>query len=172
MTYLKTSLLALGLGLATSLSAQALTVELGDPAWDGQQIPAGMQCQKFGGDGPRSPALMVSDMPEGTNLLMFEYSDRSFAPMDNGGHGRFGLAINQPVNKLWVSHVPGHSFDLPQGFFLIEPHRNPSWDTAGAYMPPCSGGRNNEYYVTVSAVKFDGEKLDKLATQVLELGRY
>lgn len=172
MKAIKTGLLALSLGVTTSLSAQAFTVELGDPAWDGQKIPAGMQCQKFGGEGPRSPALMLSDIPADTNLIMFEYSDRSFEPMDNGGHGRFGYALNEPVDKVWVEHVPGHSFELPKGFFLIEPHRNPSWDIAGAYMPPCSGGRNNEYYVTVTAVKFDGVSMEKLATKVLELGRY
>lgn len=166
------SILIGGLGLLFTLPSQALVAELADPAWDGKMVPKGMQCQKFGGEGPRTPALMVSEMPEQTNVLIFEYSDRSHKPMDNGGHGKFGFAINNQADSIWVPQVTGHSFKLPKGFFMIEAHRNPKWDKAGAYMPPCSGGKNNSYYVTVKAAQIIDDQLKIHAETVLELGKY
>lgn len=169
---LSVALGSLALGLAVSLPLKAMVVELADPVWGGEKIPQGMQCQKFGGDGPRTPALMISAIPENTNLLIFEYSDESHKPMDNGGHGKFGYALNEPVSQQWVPQVSGHSFELPKGFFMIEQHRNPKWDKAGAYMPPCSGGRNNLYYVTVKAAQVKDDGITIKATQRLDLGRY
>lgn len=167
------SVLTGALALALSLPAQALVAELADPAWDGKVVPKGMQCQKFGGDNPRTPALMISDIPLGTNVLIFEYSDRSHQPMDNGGHGKMGYALNQADStSIWVPQLAGHSFALPKGFFMIEAHRNPNWDKAGAYMPPCSGGRNNSYYVTVKAAQIKDDLLKVQAETVLELGKY
>lgn len=162
--------MAMGLGLMGS--AQALVAELGDPSWDGDLVPTGMQCQKFGGVEPRSPALVISQIPEGTNVLIFEYSDRSHQPMDNGGHGKVGFAISQQTGTVWVPPVSGHTFELPTGFFMIEAHRNPKWDKAGAYMPPCSGGKKNSYYVTVKAGKVSGTDMTIQAETVLELGKY
>lgn len=160
------------LGLILSLPAQAFVAELADPAWNGKVVPKGMQCQKFGGEGPRTPALMISEIPENTNILIFEYSDRSHPPMDNGGHGKFGFGINNQVDSVWVPQVNGHSFKLPKGFFMIEAHRNPNWDKAGAYMPPCSGGRNNSYYVTVKAAQIKDDQLKIHAETLVELGKY
>jgi hypothetical protein len=74
-----------------------------------------------------------------------------------------------------IPSVPGHTFDLPQGFFLVAPHANPAWDKAGAYMPPCSGGRGNYCYVTVKAVRYvspDDKNPKLLAIGELSLGRY
>lgn len=163
---------AAALGLAMSMGAQAFKAELADPSWDGEWVPKGMQCQKFGGDGPRTPGLVVSDIPQGTNVLIFEYSDRSHQPMDNGGHGKFGYALNNQTGTAWIPQVSGHSFDLPKGFFLIEAHRNPKWDKAGAYMPPCSGGKKNSYYVKVKAAQIKDDQLEIKAKSVLELGKY
>ena len=63
-----------------------------------------------------------------------------------------GYRIPPGTTEATVPSVPGHTFDLPEGFFLVAAHVNPSWDKAGAYMPPCSGGRGNRYDVTVKAV--------------------
>jgi hypothetical protein len=164
--------LVMAMGLTMASSAHALVAELADPSWNGDLVPTGMQCQKFGGVEPRSPALVISEIPEGTNVLIFEYSDRSYAPMDNGGHGKVGYAINQLTGTVWVPPVSGHTFELPSGFFMIEAHRNPKWDQAGAYMPPCSGGKKNSYYVTVKAAKVDGQAMTIQAQTVLELGKY
>lgn len=161
-----------GLAMSLSLTAHAFKAELADPQWTGDLVPSGMQCQKFGGEQPRTPGLVVSEIPEGTNVLIFEYSDRSYEPMDKGGHGQFGFAISHQTGTVWVPQVLGHSFDLPKGFFLIEAHRNPKWDQEGAYMPPCSGGKNNSYYVTVKAAQIKNDKLEIKAESVLELGKY
>lgn len=171
MKYQVRSLVA-ALALTVTIPAQAFLAELADPAWNGEVVPKGMQCQKFGGDAPRTPGLVVSQIPEGTNVLIFEYSDRSHKPMDNGGHGKFGFALNQQTGTAWVPQVSGHSFDLPTGFFLIEAHRNPKWDKAGAYMPPCSGGKSNSYYVTVKAAQVKDNAMEIKAQTVLELGKY
>ena len=64
--------------------------------------------------------------------------------------------------------VPGHTFDLPPSFKIIEAHRGPGWDKAGAYMPPCSGGKGHAYYLTVKSISNDKVTAE---TQI-ELGKY
>ena len=151
-----------------STNAAALNASFVDGAWNGTKIPAGQQCQKFGGNNPATPALQLGEIPAGTDSILLEYSDRNYEKMNNGGHGRMSFALTAPVTEQAIPSVPGHSFDLPTGFTSVEAHRSPGWDTAGAYMPPCSGGKGNAYYVTVKALK--GDKV--VAETVLELGRY
>ena len=143
--------------------------------WDGKTVPTGQQCQRFGGSNPSTPPLMIKGIPPGTNAIIMEYSDRSYPPMDDGGHGKIGYRIPENTKEISIPSVPGHSFNLPEGFFIVSPHKAPGWDKAGAYMPPCSGGRGNSYYVTVKAVyqSSSGKKDFKLIGQaVLELGTY
>lgn len=166
----------LGLALATLALAPAaggatFEAAFADPAWNGKKAPDGQQCQKFGGKGV-SPELEVGGIPEGANAIVLEFSDRSYAPMDNGGHGMFGFEIEPRAGAVTVPSVPGHTFDLPPGFFLVREQQAPSWDQAGAYLPPCSGGRGNAYYVTVKAVHRQGEEIHELASVVLEMGTY
>lgn len=151
-----------------SAQAMALDVKFVDAKWDGMKIPTGQQCQKFGGQQPATPALKVSGIPAGATELVFEYSDRDFEKMNNGGHGRIQYSLSSSVSDLEVPSVPGHSFELPMNFTSIEAHRSPGWDKAGAYMPPCSGGKSHAYYVTVKALKAD----QVLSQTVLELGTY
>ncbi|MBU2964232.1 hypothetical protein Q4508_13210 [Amphritea sp. 2_MG-2023] len=151
-----------------SANAFALEAKFADTAWDGNQIPAGQQCQKFGGQNPSTPALVVSDIPAGANAIVLEYSDRDSKKMDNGGHGRMQFMFNGSEREVTIPSVAGHSFDLPEGFKSIEAHRSPGWDKAGAYMPPCSGGKGHAYYVTVKAMQDD----KVTATTVLEMGKY
>ena len=95
--------------------------------------------------------------------------------MDHGGHGKFGYRIPQNTKAIIIPSVTGHSFELPEGFFILSPDQAPSWDKAGAYMPPCSGGRGNAYYVTVNAVyqsKPETKEFKLLGQAVLELGKY
>ena len=151
-----------------------LEISFADPIWDGKSVPEGQQCSRFKGNGA-TPRLTVKNLPPGTNAIIMEYSDRSYAPMDNGGHGKIGYRIPKGTTEITVPSVPGHTFDLPEGFFLVAAHANPSWDKAGAYMPPCSGGRGNYYYVTVKAV-YDalskGEESKLLGKGKIGLGRY
>ena len=95
--------------------------------------------------------------------------------MDNGGHGKIGYKISPGSKEITIPSVPGHSFELPETFFIVAPHQAPGWDIAGAYMPPCSGGNGNNYYVTVKAVDLDEGKKDsfkELDHVVLEMGKY
>ncbi|TCS38196.1 hypothetical protein [Reinekea marinisedimentorum] len=156
--------------LAVSLSANALAldVKLADKAWNGMKVPEGQQCQKFGGNNPGSPALTVTDIPAGSDTIVLEYSDRDSAGMNNGGHGRMKYAIPAGAKTVKVPSVPGHSYDLPKGFTMIEAHRGPGWDKEGAYMPPCSGGKDHAYYVTVKTL----QNYKVTSETVVELGKY
>ena len=62
--------------------------------------------------------------------------------------------------------------ELPSGFSVVEAHQAPTWDKAGAYLPPCSGGQGNSYYVTVKAVHKTGDQTHELATATVEMGKY
>lgn len=152
----------------SSTSAMALTVDFADKQWNNTKVPAGQQCQKFGGTNPGTPALMVSDIPSGANTIVMEYSDRDSAAMNNGGHGRLSFALSPASSKTEIPSIPGHTFEIPASFKSLEAHRSPNWDKAGAYMPPCSGGKDHAYYVTVKAM--NGDKV--LSETVLELGKY
>lgn len=159
---------------AAAEPAGKLQATFADAKWDGKTIPYAQQCGRDNGKGA-TPPLSVKNIPAEANTLIFEYSDRSYAPMDNGGHGKIGYSITPGVVEVTVPAVPGHTFSLPEGFFLISAQTNPSWDKAGAYLPPCSGGRGNYYYVTIKAVIQSPDKSQKpqiLATTKLEMGRY
>lgn len=145
---------------------------ISDYGWDGETIPDGQQCQRHGGIMPSTPEIRVRNLPDQVNLLIAEYSDRDYEPMNHGGHGRMAFTVtpNQPLVKL--PKVRGHTFQMPKGSLILEAHRNPKHDKAGAYMPPCSGGKGHEYYVTLKAVHFDGENVESFGEQVLELGTY
>lgn len=150
-----------------------LQVSLADPSWDGKRVPDGQQCGKFGGKGS-TPRITVSNIPAGCNAIVMEFSDADVSHMDNGGHGKIGYYIPKGADRVVIPPVPGHTFDLPEGFYKVAAHVNPGWDEAGAYLPPCSGGRGNSYYVTVKAVYEapKGEQCQMLGKAKLKLGRY
>lgn len=154
--------------LALSTAAAALDVKFADCEWDGMKIPEGQQCQKFGGDNPSTPRLIVTDIPVGSNGILLEYSDRDSERMNNGGHGKMKFTLISLSTEVKIPSVPGHTFDLPPSFTIIEAHRGAGWDKAGAYMPPCSGGKGHEYYLTIKSVM--GDKVT--AETVIELGKY
>ncbi len=151
----------------------AVDVAFANSLWDGKKVPDGQQCNKFGGDA-QTPELLISNIPTNANAVIMEYSDRDASHMDNGGHGKVGYRLAENTQKVSVPAIKGHTFDLPEGFFLVKAHANPAWDKAGAYMPPCSGGRGNRYYVTVKAVYDapEGQESLLLAKGKLELGKY
>jgi hypothetical protein len=152
--------------------SKELSVSLANPAWDGKKIPTGQQCKKFGGNGA-TPILAVEQIPTSANAIVMEYSDRTYQPMDHGGHGKFGYRIQPNTTTVNIPAVAGHTFELPKEFFLIEAQRAPTWDKAGAYLPPCSGGKGNEYYVTVKAVKeVNGGIREVLRESDVLLGKY
>jgi hypothetical protein len=156
-------------------SVLSLQLEIIDPDWDGERIPDGQQCQRQGGENPSTPSILVGDIPEGADAIILEFSDRDYRPMDNGGHGKVGFLITEGTSETMIPPIPGHTFDLPDNFFLVQEHLAPGFDTPGAYMPPCSGGVNHAYYVTVKAVELvsmDEISFNVLGQGVLELGEY
>ena len=167
------AIILLSIFAANAYSDKApLDASLADPAWDGAKVPAGQQCEKFGGEGS-TPLLTIQQIPAGANAVVMEYSDRDYPAMDHGGHGKFGYRIPPGSSTANIPSVTGHTFDLPKGFFLIEAQRAPTWDKAGAYLPPCSGGKGNDYYVTVKAVKeIDGGIREVLGETEVPLGQY
>lgn len=161
-------LMTLILIVALPCKAAALNVEFADTAWDGITIPEGQQCQKFGGNNPATPELVVSGIPPGTTGIVLEYSDRDSKKMDKGGHGKMMFNLNSTASKVDIPALLGHTFSLPVAFTMIEEHRGDGWDKAGAYMPPCSGGKGHAYYLTVKTV--EGDKVT--AEKIIEMGKY
>lgn len=159
--------------LALPLSAAALQVSLADPAWNGQDVPEGQQCQRFGGQDPQSPSLLVEQIPPEADALVLEFSDRNVAAMDKGGHGTIGYRLSGQTT-VTIPPVRGHTEDLPPPFFIIAQHKAPQWDLPGAYLPPCSGGRGHDYFVDVKAVTLNQEqKVEKvIASSSVKLATY
>ncbi|HVS66038.1 MAG TPA: hypothetical protein VMT85_21340 [Thermoanaerobaculia bacterium] len=166
-----TSLFVASLALAVPLGAAELSASFTDPAWEGEKVPEGEQCQRFGGSG-KTPELKVTGIPDGANALVLEFSDASYAAMDDGGHGKVGYLLEPGATEITVPRAPGHETELQEPFFVVMEHKAPSWDEAGAYLPPCSGGRGNRYYLTVKAVKRTGDEIQELASTLLEMGTY
>ena len=166
---MKSNLVAISVALSTlGSSAFAFDAKLADKSWNGIAVPAGQQCQKFGGNNPSTPRILVSGIPSGSNTIVLEYSDRDSAAMNHGGHGMMSFTLAPAVTEVEIPSVAGHTFEMPAGFKMINAHRGPNWDKAGAYMPPCSGGKGHAYYVTVKALDVD----KVTATAVLEMGKY
>lgn len=155
-----------------AVEAADLSAKITDAKWNGQNVPNGQQCNKFGGKA-MSPPLKVTNIPANANALVLSFDDRSYGPMNHGGHGQIIYDIKLGAKNVNVPSVAPHTFDLPNGFRLLAAHRAPSWDTAGAYMPPCSGGQGNEYVVVVkAAIVTDGKVKKSLAKVDVAMGRY
>lgn len=151
-----------------------LRVSFADPTWDGKNIPAGQQCPDFGGQGG-TPALTVKNIPPQANALILVFSNKSHIALDQGGQGRIGYRFAPGTETLTLPSVPGNTFDLPEPFFVIAAHRKPFQSRPGAYLPPCSGGQDDLYYLLVKAIWIpESPELDAevLGQGKLFLGRY
>jgi len=151
-----------------------LTVSFADPAWNGKNIPAGQQCPDFGGQGG-TPPLMVQNIPPQANALILVFSNKSHIPLDQGGQGRIGYRFAPGTETLTLPSIPGNTFELPKPFFVIAAHRKPFQNKPGAYLPPCSGGRGDLYYVLVKAIWIPESpemEAEVLGQGKLFLGRY
>lgn len=152
--------------------AADMSAKISDAAWDGKTVPEGQQCNRFGGKA-MSPTLSVTDIPAAADALIIAFDDRSYGPMNNGGHGQVIYHISKDAGQVDVPSIAPHTFDLPNGFTLLSAHKAPSGDTAGAYMPPCSGGGGNQYVVVVKAVTMSGDETgDALAKTEVAMGKY
>lgn len=174
MNSVKMVLLMSAFSIATAQASEKnrLFASLADSAWDGVKIPDGQQCAKFSGKG-ESPRIRVNNIPPRTDAIVVEFSDETYEPMRDGGHGKVGYYVDKRMTEVTVPPIKGHTFDLPESFFVVEPQRAPQWDTAGAYLPPCSGGKGNTYAATIKAVRLmNGRVVETMADTNLILGKY
>lgn len=144
-----------------------LNLSLADADWNGKTIPRGQQCKEYGGNGA-SPRITVKNIPPQVNTLVLEFSDATYKPCDNGGHGVIRYQIPRGSVEITVPSIPGQTFDLPEGFSLIHEHCGAELlMQAGAYIGPCPG-LGNVYYVTIKALY---ESPDKAISQLLGIGQ-
>jgi len=150
-----------------------LIVSFADQTWDGVKIPNGQECKKFGGNGS-TPSLIIEHIPEGSNAVIVEFSDRSFFIMNHGGHGKIGVWLDDQQSSVLIPSVAGETRIVPSSLFIEKEHRG--WrGKEGAYLPPCSGGRGNHYYAEVKAVFKDQVNTSNsrlLAAGEIYLGEY
>ncbi len=127
-----------------------LAVAFTDSEWDGVSVPDGQQCRNFGGSGA-SPSLLISDIPLQANAVLLAFGDLTYEPMLNGGHGVIGMSLANDTTSIVFPSVPAETTALPEGVYVEALHRSDRGDVGG-YLPPCSGGIGNTYYVDVMAV--------------------
>ncbi len=167
-------------GLANTETAWAydsvvLKVSFADNSWDGQKIPKGQHCRKFGGNGS-TPPLKIENIPAKANAIIVEFNDSSYRPLSyDGGHGKIGFWIAKGASVTTLRAVAGGTKVMPEGVFLVAKNRaGGKWYSEG-YLPPCSGGRGNLYVAVVKAVaikKGTDAPPTVLATGKINLGRY
>ncbi len=144
-----------------------LDVSFADAQWNGIIIPEGQQCLEYGGNGA-SPRIQIKNIPSKANRLILEFSDATYAPCDNGGHGIISYQIAKGTTIIIVPSIPGQTFDLPEGFTLVREHCGKDLGMLpGAYIGPCPG-IGNQYYVIVKAM-YASPKNSK--SELIGLGR-
>ena len=150
----------------------ALTLAFADAKWDGKTVPADEVCKPYGAKNPMSPALQVAGIPAGADTLIVEFNDLTYTPLSTGGgHGAFSLAIPSGASSMTVPSVPAETTQLPAGITQVKLHGGGVKGLgAGAYLPPCSGGRGNLYQARVHAV--DSATHRVLGQGEIKLGRY
>ncbi len=150
----------------------ALTLAFADAKWDGKTVPADEVCKPYGAKNPMSPRLEVSGIPAGADTLIVEFNDLSYAPLSaGGGHGAVSVAVPAGAASMTVPSVPAETTRMPAGVTMVKQHGgNVPGLGAGAYLPPCSGGRGNFYQARVHAV--DSATHRVLAQGEIKLGRY
>ncbi|WP_205470728.1 hypothetical protein [Breoghania sp. L-A4] len=118
----------------------------------------------FGGNG-KTPPMKVSGLPKGTEWIHAEFNERSYKPLSrNGGHGVIGYPV-----KGNAANLPANSTSLPGGAKVIKAARASGKYASRGYLPPCSGGRGNQYFADLKAVGKGGKVLGQAR---VELGRY
>ena len=162
----------LGLVLASIMcfpvAAADLEVSFSDAAWGKGKIPKGQHCSKQGGKGA-TPAITVTNVPEGTVAFHIEFNDQNFQPLSyNGGHGVIGFEHAGGATAELPS-VPGETKSLPDGAWVEKKNRAKGSLYTQGYLPPCSNRRNHKYWALVKAVDASG---DVLAEERITLGRY
>ncbi len=151
-----------------AMAQSVLTLTFADPVWDGVSVPAGQHCGLQGGAGA-TPALDVAGVPDATTAINVAFSDETYEPMNNGGHGTIGFVVAPVEGKVALPSVPGGTLDMPDGVMIAAENLTSGDFLTPGYMPPCSGGNGNLYSAKVTALDATGAEL---ATGRIELGRY
>jgi len=167
--FLAVSALAALLAFGGPAAAQSdFAASFSDPAWDGVTVPEGQHCSLQGGMGA-TPPIDVTGIPNGATQINLSFNDETFEPMNNGGHGVIGFALEEGATEASLPAVPGGTEDLPEGVTIAAANKTSGDFLTPGYMPPCSGGNGNTYSVDVIAVDADGAEL---ASTRLPLGTY
>ncbi|KAB7886528.1 hypothetical protein [Poseidonibacter ostreae] len=93
------------------------------------------------------------------------FSDFTYKPMDNGGHGQIGINISNESN-IMIPSIKGETKAMPANMFINKEHKGLKRGQAGAYLPPSSGGKGNSYYATVKALDSNDEVLKSMDIQM------
>ena len=146
-------------------NTQPLAVNLSDAEWDGQTVIKRHICTRYGGTDPHSPAMSVKGIPAQATHIYVSFNDKSYKPMDNGGHGGLLFKIAPGAKEATLPAVPTGTTGLPDGVSI----------KTTSYKAPCSGGRGNLYTADVFAIA-DPESPDSQGTIVAKgnvtLGNY
>jgi hypothetical protein len=154
------------LAISGGAALAEMQIALGAP-WDGKRIPKGQHCSLQGGKGA-TPPMRITGLPAGTAMVVVEYNDKSYAPLSSkGGHGIIGFPVKGSSADL--PSVPGMTDRFQGGIRLIAKARSTGKYASDGYLPPCSGGRGNDYRADVKAIGQNGAVLEKVT---VKLGRY
>jgi len=145
--------------------AFAMDITLGAP-WDGKKVPKGQQCAHHGGNGA-TPPMTVTGLPKGTVMVVAEFNDKSYGPLSSkGGHGIIGWPAKG--DKATLTSMPEGAQKGPGGAIVVKNTRANLGNRIG-YLPPCSGGRGNNYTADIKALDSAGNVLGKTTVKI---GRY
>lgn len=145
-----------------------------DSKWNGQMIPSNEVCGRYNSVKAMTPKLLITNLPSNTNKIILSFSDETFTPMSNGGHGIISYEVKEGTTKVEIPSVQSETFDLPKNIKSVKSHAS-TRNTNGAYLAPCSGGKGNTYSVTIEAIhEFDSK--DKkpllLGESYLRMGKF
>lgn len=153
-----------------------LNTQFADSKWDGKMIPKDEVCSKYNKNGGNTPSITINNLPANTNKIILTFSDNNpSSQMMNGGHGVVSYKLTKASSSVTIPSIKGETFDLPTNFKSERAHRATKWGyPAGAYLPPCSGGKGNLYSVKIEAIQeFSSDKKPMLLGETnLKIGNY
>ena len=137
-----------------------------DPMWDGKKLPSGMECSRQSGQNPHTPKLKITNLPNGTSYLRMVITDESYG--GEGFHGIFRIKVPKGASEIVIPRIYEQAKKLPAGIELERGNGSPG-GSQGHYLPPCSGGRNHNYYAEILPYNDSDEKLKE---NYIDFGRY
>ena len=145
-----------------------IDVKFSNSKWDGKIIPKDEVCKWAGGNGS-TPELKISNIPSGTEKLIVLFNDKTYTKMDNGGHGQIGINISSNQTNITIPSILGETKIMPTNMFIHKEHIGLKRGQAGAYLPPCSGGKGNTYSATIKALDKNNKTL---ITKDITMGKF